>query len=287
MVDGNRVPLRRCAERRTASQREDDKPPLWRRMLSWAFTLMIVATTIFLWPASLGGSTRLVIVSGTSMEPTYDLGDMVITRDSGTSALGDTVVFEIPEGTAAGSLVIHRIVDVDDEGRFITQGDNRATADIWPLTESDVVGQPLLHVPKGGLFVRFLQQWWVISILVGVLVVFVLWPSADEDEDGDDDDTDEDAAVALAVTVGAPAVGATAVADRPSEQPDEFDWEQVDLTLGVDTTELIRHDLELDERDDILRTDSRTDLEIDQAVMDEAMDWLETQLAEAASAPAG
>jgi signal peptidase len=250
---------------------DDDKPPLWRRMLSWTFTLMIVATTVFLWPASLGGSTRLVIVSGRSMEPTYELGDMVITRDSGNSTMGDPVVFEIPEGSAEGSLVIHRIVDVDDEGRFITQGDNRETADNWRLTESDVVGQPLLHVPNGGLFVRFLQQWWVISILVGLLVVFVLWPSAEEDDDEIDDGEE----------VVSPASPIAAVATLERRADDDHVRPEFDTTTPLDISFLDDIDLDaldLDDTEGLVRPGPWMEREIDQEVMDDALAWLDEQL---------
>ena len=162
---------------------EVERAPLWRRILSILFTLVIVAGTLYLWPAPLGGQTRAVVVSGHSMEPTYDLGDLVIVRERPTSEIGDTVVFEVPDGeTGEGLLVIHRVVEVDDEGFFITQGDNRTTPDRWQLTEENIVGQPLAHLPHGGKLFQFLQQIWVIILLIGIVVVMVLWPSGDDDE---------------------------------------------------------------------------------------------------------
>ena len=161
--------------------------PRWRNLLSLLFTVALVATVIFLWPAPLGGSTRLVIVSGSSMEPTYDFGDVVVTRGGDRPSVGDAVVFAVPNGTAKGMLVIHRIIGVDDEGYFVTQGDNRDTPDQWQLTDDDIVGQPLLHVPKGGHAVWFLQQWMVIAVLLGLLVMFLLWPTKDPQNDEQDE----------------------------------------------------------------------------------------------------
>lgn len=154
--------------------------PAWRRALSSTFTLLIFAVVIFLWPAPLGGSTRLVIVSGHSMEPTYDFGDIVVTRGSGAAGVGETVVFEVPEGGGEGLLVIHRVVDVDDAGFFVTQGDNRDTPDRWQLTQGDIIGEPMLRIPHGGHVVFFLQQWVVIAILLGLLTIFLLWPNKDD-----------------------------------------------------------------------------------------------------------
>lgn len=176
-----------------AAGHHEQRLPRWRRAVSAAFTLTIFAAVILLWPAQLGGSTRLVIVAGHSMEPTYDLGDIVVTRDRGAADVGDPVVFTVPEGDAgAGILVIHRITGVDPEGFFMTQGDNRATPDRWQLTEDDIVGQPLVVIPNGGHVVFFLQQWIVIAVLAGLLTVFVLWPTGTRT----DDETDE------ATTVG-------------------------------------------------------------------------------------
>ncbi|NNE12465.1 MAG: signal peptidase I [Ilumatobacter sp.] len=153
-----------------------ERPAMWRRALSGLFTALIVGATIYLWPAPLGGGTRFVIVSGDSMEPTYDYGDMVLTRERGDTEVGDTVVFEVPEGGANGMLVIHRVVLVDEEGYFITQGDNRSTPDRWQLTEDDIVGHSMLHIPYGGHVIWFLQLRTVLGVVIGAIVVILLWP---------------------------------------------------------------------------------------------------------------
>ena len=172
-------PAGQRAERSQEQQRRS--PP--RRVLSMLLTALVVVGTIYLWPARFGGSTRLVIVSGHSMEPTYDLGDIVVARDGRDVGVGDIVVFAVPEGEAKGMLIIHRIVDTDADGRFITQGDNRDTPDQWHLTDDDVVGTPLVRVPKGGLVVRFLQQWYVLAAILGLLAILLLGPRSNDDDD--------------------------------------------------------------------------------------------------------
>ena len=217
---------------------------LWRRLLSITFTIAVVVFTIYLWPAMLGGSSRLVVVSGHSMEPTYDLLDIVVARDAGDTRVGDIVVFEVPEGEAEGMLIIHRVLEVDDAGFFITQGDNRDTPDQWQLTEDDIVGKPLAHIPQGGKALGFIQNVWVIALLVGLVVLFVLWPDDDieDDEDAEDtqnpqkaQDTRDPVLVGVAAAVVAPIpksdpvfVGSTA----PTDDTDAFErdaaWALVD-----------------------------------------------------------
>ena len=121
------------------------------------------------------------------------------------------------EGGGKGILVIHRIVAIADDGSFVTQGDNRTTPDRWPVTQDDIVGEPVLIIPNGGHVIFFLQQWAVIAVLLGLLTVFLLWP----DRDGGSDDS---------VPIAAPT--------KPG-------W---------------------------------TDIEFDQAIMDEANAWLDDQL---------
>ena len=272
---------------------EVERAPLWRRTLSILFTLVIVAGTLYLWPAPLGGQTRAVVVSGHSMEPTYDLGDLVIVRERPTSEIGDTVVFEVPDGeTGEGLLVIHRVVEVDDEGFFITQGDNRTTPDRWQLTEENIVGQPLAHLPHGGKLFQFLQQIWVIILLIGIVVVMVLWPSGDDDEhDGEHDDDEDRSSGSDDLVVeqsesssssGAELAGIVLAAERDATEIMERD-ELMDRILGTvtgDDAEVVKHeemspvavvaDSELDDW---------TSSVIPDEVMEDAMAWLDEQLA--------
>lgn len=242
---------------------DEGKPPLWRRALSLLFTALIIAGTVYLWPAQLGGETRLVIVSGQSMEPTYDLGDIVVARGGGTPEVGDTVVFAVPEGTAEGMLVIHRILELDPEGRFITQGDNRETPDQWPLTEADIVGEPLLHIPKGGVVVRFFQQLWVLAIVLGLLAVFLLWPDESDAESETQSDRESEADAASPN-------GAAHVVSRQAPGDDTLPMRRPDLTTVANS-----------EVAEVLAVGHWSSTLIDPAAMAEAEDWLDAQLAAA------
>ena len=181
--------------------------------------MLIVVIGVYFWPANLGGATRIVTVSGHSMEPTYDLGDIVITRDTGDTSVGDIVVFEVPSGAGAGLLVIHRVVAVDENGRFITQGDNRRTPDDWPLTEADIVGEPLLHIPHAGIVLGWFQQLWVAALAAGVAVVVLLWPTGRR-ADREDAEVDEDSSVP-SVDASEPAVLASS--NTGVDESDQFD----------------------------------------------------------------
>lgn len=175
--------------RQSGPTARSDERSVPRRMLSVLVTIVVLVFAIYLWPARLGGSTRLVIVSGDSMQPTYDLGDLVVSRDSGTIDLGDVVVFEVPTGPAEHMLVIHRVLEIDDDGTITTQGDNRATPDRWPLDRDDVVGEPVAHIPKAGLIVWMLRTPFVLACIAVLILALLLWP---RDPKTDDVETDRD-----------------------------------------------------------------------------------------------
>jgi signal peptidase I len=127
-------------------------------------------------PVSFGGSTGLTIVSGHSMERTYHTGDLVITRSASRYAVGDIIVFKVPEGVGAGRDIVHRIKSIDRTGRFLTQGDNNDFVDPWPLQASDIVGAKWLMIPRGGDALVLLRSPLMAAIVLGLLAVWALWP---------------------------------------------------------------------------------------------------------------
>lgn len=146
------------------------------RVTSWLF---MAAAIVWLWPAALGGSTRFVVVNGTSMRPTYQPGDLLIARDHSSPAVGDIVLYQVPDGeVGANRLVIHRLVATNQDGTFAMQGDNRAAPDPWIVATDHIVGKPELHIPFAGRVVEALLSWFGLALVAAGLVAWVLWPAA-------------------------------------------------------------------------------------------------------------
>jgi signal peptidase I len=146
----------------------------FRRLVSLALT----ATTVFVcfawvaWlrPIGLKGSASYVMVSGTSMEPTYHTGDLVISHRKSDYEVGDVIVFQIPAGEpGAGAKVIHRIVGGDAESGFITQGDNRTTEDIWRTLPKDIIGEEWAMVPAVGHVFPYFRSPTILAVVAGML----------------------------------------------------------------------------------------------------------------------
>ena len=64
---------------------------------------------------------RPIIINGGSMLPTLDYNDIIVIYKPAQSAfqVGDILTFQV-----GSSLVTHRIIEIDEDGYFYTQGDN-------------------------------------------------------------------------------------------------------------------------------------------------------------------
>jgi signal peptidase I len=141
---------------------------------------VLVAATFVAWfgllrPTGLGGPAGYVLISGTSMEPTLQDGDLVIVRARDTYAQGDIAAFRVPQGEpGAGRLVIHRIVGGSTVDGFVMKGDNKQLPDDWRPTPTDVVGTLWLVLPGAGPYLAWLREPAVFGALAAGLAVFMI-----------------------------------------------------------------------------------------------------------------
>lgn len=197
--------------------------PARRVLRAVASVLLYAAAAVaawLLWPTNLGGCTTLTIVSGHSMEPTYETGDLVVSR-CGTPQVGDVVVYR-PEQLDGGR-IIHRLVGGDGENGWVVQGDNNDWTDPFAPTDDEILGVAQLHVAKVGLVGRFVASPWVFGSCLLIAGALLVWPSSRREPDGSDG-SDEDGATTGAVAAGghAPADGgapAASLADDGSRRP--------------------------------------------------------------------
>ncbi len=140
-----------------------------------AIACLVIVWFLVLRPTALGGPASYIFVSGSSMLPTLETGDLVLLQHADDYAEGDIIAFQVPEGSpGAGSLVIHRIVGGNGEDGFVMQGDNKPAPDDWRPTQDLVEGRLWLHVSGAGRVVAWLRQPGVFAPLVAGLVVFFI-----------------------------------------------------------------------------------------------------------------
>ena len=101
---------------------------------------------------------RPAIVSGISMEPSLQLGDIVETKtvDAATLVPVDVIRFQTD-----GVPILHRVLEVrrDETGlSFVTQGDSNDFVDA-PMPAAAVEGKVVLTIPKLGLLPITVKRW--------------------------------------------------------------------------------------------------------------------------------
>ena len=150
---------------------------LARRVATLAFAAGAVAWLVLLRPTALGGSTTYVVVSGDSMLPAYQAGDLVVAKPADGYATGSVVVYRIPAGEpGAGRLVIHRIIAADSGTGYTTRGDHNSYTDIWRPTQADIVGTPAAVLPGFGTAVGFARTPLFAGLFAGLATFIWLWP---------------------------------------------------------------------------------------------------------------
>jgi signal peptidase I len=122
-----------------------------------------------------GGPAGYIVVAGTSMEPTYSDGTLVITFTGPSYTVGDVVAFAVDVGEGRSRpLVIHRIIGGDAAGGYVTQGDNRPFSDPWSVRPADIVGRAAFAVPAFGQALLFLRSPIMLASIGAALATYVV-----------------------------------------------------------------------------------------------------------------
>lgn len=137
---------------------------LFNTILAAIALVFMVAAWILFAPMEFGGQAAYVIVNGNSMEPGFNLGDLVILQRASDYQIGDIATYRHPE---VGP-IIHRIIARDGD-RFVLQGDNNTWADSYRPTQIEMIGKFWLHVPVAGKIVERLRTPWIMALLAAFI----------------------------------------------------------------------------------------------------------------------
>jgi signal peptidase len=162
-----------------------------RRALHLLTGVVLLATALaaaaLVLPVLRGEPSRLVIVSGHSMDPTFHTGDLVLAWPADEYHVGDVAPYRVPAGEPGeGGLVIHRIVGGDARSGFVMQGDNNPAPDVWTPRPEDVIGRQVLLVPRVGELLAWLRQPAVLAaVLAGLLTASLVSSTSDRKAPGE------------------------------------------------------------------------------------------------------
>lgn len=141
-----------------------------RRIVQW---LVLAAAVALLWPLSLGGLFGAIIVTGHSMEPTLEAGDIALVARTDQAREGDVVV--IRPSINPDLRVIHRVVGVDGQ-ELELRGDNNTWNDPFDVVQGDVEGKFVARVPQVGTWISHLTHPLVWASLLLLGAGWWLWP---------------------------------------------------------------------------------------------------------------
>ena len=164
----NAFALRGSADRATRPERMSSRRVAPRNV---AASLLVAAVAVagwwFLAPPSLGGTTSLAIVDGTSMLPHFHRNDIVLIRASGRNRVGDVVSYK---SALLHRVVLHRIVKIS-HGRYTFKGDNNSWTDPEQPTRSDLIGKQWIQLGQAGQLVPKLRAPAAMAALAVLIVL--------------------------------------------------------------------------------------------------------------------
>lgn len=111
---------------------------------------LLVGMTAVIAAAIGTGRVAYEVTEGSSMEPTYHSGDVVVTARTGSYRVGDIVAYK---NKNESSVVLHRITGGDAAG-FVLKGDNNQSNDPTKPAAGEVIGRAVLHIPNVGALLR-------------------------------------------------------------------------------------------------------------------------------------
>jgi signal peptidase I len=125
----------------------------------------------------------IVVVMSSSMEPAIDTGAIVLMRHvEGSPRVGDVVAVPVPaEAQESGypAEVLHRVIEVTEDGLIRTQGDNLEEPDPFAVPASAVAKRVVVVIPGAGQLVAFLFSPYGLLWIAAGVILFVIMPFFD------------------------------------------------------------------------------------------------------------
>lgn len=150
---------------------------------------------------NIAGYSVMTVLTG-SMEPDYQVGDLIVIKKTNTDELKvkDVITFISTDGELSGQPITHRIINITEENgqkKFETKGDNNQIADETPVTSDRVLGKVQLKIPFVGKAINFMQTNRVAFFLIIILPMLVIMAFEVKDiiliaRSGDEDESEEE-----------------------------------------------------------------------------------------------
>lgn len=115
-------------------------------------------------------------ISSGSMKETIQIDDIIIVKQEENFNEGDVITFFQDD-----QIVTHRIIEILDDGNFITKGDANNSKDS-KVFKQNVIGKVIKVLPKGGVWVKVFSDGKVIACIVITLIFIGITLENDENK---------------------------------------------------------------------------------------------------------
>lgn len=114
--------------------------------------------------ANIFGYTFFEVATG-SMADTIEIGDVVIVELTKDVRKNDIIVYKEEE-----NFITHRLIDINENGEFITKGDANNAED-KPINESQVLGKVTYIIPKLGIWRKAILSPQVLILIASLIIL--------------------------------------------------------------------------------------------------------------------
>jgi signal peptidase len=135
-----------------------------------------------------------------SMQPAYNVGDMIFVKVGDTDDIKEGDVITFNPSSDSGAYLTHRVTEkiTNYEGSgvtcFRTKGDANDSNDSFLIDEDRVIGKVGFRIAKLGYIIRFIQLRWyfIVPVVLLLMIAFHLMKMYFSSDDGDGETTDEE-----------------------------------------------------------------------------------------------
>lgn len=132
-------------------------------------TLLVAGFAVIMLIPMLFHIRPYVVWSG-SMYPTYNAGAICYVNLQETEPeRGDIVMYSL-----ADELITHRVVGIDQDGNYITQGDNNNAVDLAPVTPKQIKGKVVFWIPVLGFILAWVHTSVGIFTCIAALIFYIV-----------------------------------------------------------------------------------------------------------------
>ena len=161
------------------AKKDKEKKPLIRRIIGFVGYTVVIAMMVlvaFILFSNMSGKVTFIFgrtamwVKTRSMEPEIPEKSYILVRKAAASEvkIDDVIVFKSDDPSIAGAYNTHRVIDVTENGEFVTKGDNNPVKDIYTAKPANVLGIYEKQLPVMTAFGR------VLSTTRGIMITFTM-----------------------------------------------------------------------------------------------------------------